>query len=133
MTLSALHVQSKECTSCKEVLPSSAFYKNPKRSTGLHNECKPCQNARRRSNKRVTAYGVTPVQFNKMLEQQGGACAICGTSIDQKAHVDHCHTSGKVRGLLCNNCNTAIGKLKDNPEIIQSALDYVKVHTDSVP
>jgi len=68
-----------------------------------------------------------------MLFKQDGCCAICGihhTIIHEKTgkalHVDHCHTTGKVRGLLCFTCNSAIGKFKDNIDIIQSAIIYLK-------
>lgn len=69
-------------------------------------------------------YGITLCEYEAMLEQQNGLCAICQNRMD-KVCIDHCHTSGKVRGLLCDNCNKAIGLLKDNPYVVKGARDYL--------
>lgn len=64
-----------------------------------------------------------------MLKTQGGRCAICPkkVSLDGKAlSVDHCHTSGKIRGLLCSECNRGIGYFTDNPELLEAAAAYLK-------
>ena len=74
-------------------------------------------------------FNLSKDEYNKMLADQGGGCSICKAtkSLSGKAlAVDHCHTTGKVRSLLCNECNTAIGLLKENTEIITSALEYIK-------
>lgn len=79
-------------------------------------------------------YGITIEDYDKMLEDQGGVCKICSnpeTEVDKKKGklkdlaVDHCHITGKVRGLLCGRCNKALGKFKDDPELIRSALNYL--------
>ncbi len=76
-----------------------------------------------------TTYGITEAQVDQMLAAQGARCALCGT--DNPRHqrgvfvVDHCHETGRVRGLLCQLCNIALGKLGDTPAAIQRALDYV--------
>lgn len=72
---------------------------------------------------RIRQYGITIEQYEKMLERCGGLCEICYKS--RKLHIDHDHKTGKVRGLLCFDCNTAIGKLGDNPEVILSAHKYL--------
>ena len=56
-----------------------------------------------------------------MLQDQDQKCAICQLEIDESCHVDHCHDTEVIRGLLCNGCNTGIGMLKDNPEILEEA------------
>lgn len=80
-------------------------------------------------------YGITLEEYNKMLEKQQGVCVICKESekiIDKftgkakRLAVDHCHKTNIVRGLLCQPCNTALGKFKDNPEIIERAANYVR-------
>jgi hypothetical protein len=76
-------------------------------------------------------YGITEAQYNEMLESQGNKCAICKSSEtkDKKRHrfmVDHCHSTGVVRGLLCSSCNKAIGLLHDSPDILQSAISYLQ-------
>lgn len=86
--------------------------------------------ARRGRKNKLKRYGLTQETFDRILESQNGVCAICGTTewgspVKNIPHVDHCHTSGKVRGLLCHQCNTAIGHLKDNPEIVMSAYNYL--------
>lgn len=64
-----------------------------------------------------------------MLTSQGGTCAIChGTATVGRLAVDHCHLTGKVRGLLCTNCNTALGKLKDSKELLLNAINYLEVN-----
>ena len=76
-------------------------------------------------------YGITPQEYGAMLQQQGGACAICGSQNGASAKgtktfsIDHCHETGKVRGLLCNSCNRAIGLLKDNVAVLESAIKYL--------
>jgi hypothetical protein len=81
-------------------------------------------------------YGITYADYKKMLVQQGHKCAICkGEGFKMKAcHnlllvVDHCHSTGKVRGLLCHNCNRGIGLLQDSVENLLSAKDYLEGST----
>ena len=71
-------------------------------------------------------YGIDEVQLNRLLEAQRGLCAICEEQPAQ--HVDHCHDSGKVRGLLCFNCNGALGRFEDDPEILKRAIEYLVAH-----
>lgn len=61
-----------------------------------------------------------------MLEEQGGRCKSCLKQIGKKtAGIDHCHTTGKIRGILCMQCNTALGSLEDNPLKIEALLNYL--------
>lgn len=76
-------------------------------------------------------YGITPEEFARMFNDQGKRCAICGAieATDGRGfrpHVDHCHRTGKVRGILCGRCNKGLGALKDDPLIVRSALDYLE-------
>ena len=73
-----------------------------------------------------TIYGITKDRFTEMSEAQGHACACCGRVAP--LNVDHCHSTGQVRGLLCTNCNFALGHFKDSVEVIQKAIDYLKQH-----
>lgn len=64
-----------------------------------------------------------------MLHNQGNKCKICEThesEFDKRLAVDHCHKTGKVRGLLCSSCNTSLGKFKDDPEILRRAINYLE-------
>lgn len=70
-------------------------------------------------------YGLTPEQLTAMHESQQGLCAICKSSMEN-FHVDHCHKTGLVRGLLCHWCNIGLGNFVDSPERLQSAIEYLK-------
>ena len=85
---------------------------------------------RRRSAHLKRSYGITIEQFDAMLDGQGGACAVC-RSVDPKGYrgvfmVDHCHTTGNVRGLLCAACNSGIGSLGDTSHGVRRALAYLE-------
>lgn len=72
-------------------------------------------------------FGMTPGQYFAMLDAQGGRCAVCRSEpLKRKLGVDHCHATGKVRGLLCHSCNIAIGLLKDSVPAIENLLAYMK-------
>jgi hypothetical protein len=77
---------------------------------------------------RIKQYGITAEEYNKIFEKQKGYCAICGkhqSELKNTLSVDHDHITGKIRGLLCINCNTILGHSKDNPEILQKAVGYL--------
>jgi hypothetical protein len=76
-------------------------------------------------------YGLTTEEYDAMLKARDFRCDICGESEqqDRSLAVDHCHRTGKVRGLLCQACNTAIGKLRDDPSLIRRAASYVERHS----
>ena len=74
-------------------------------------------------------YGITLEQYDERLEQQNYSCLICGSHKDlfsKDLAVDHCHSTGKIRGLLCKNCNTGIGNFKDDVEIMKRAIEYIE-------
>ena len=94
-------------------------------------------------------YGLTFEKYQDIYASQRGACAICGVALKSQvevaqrcggdidknntAHVDHCHTTGVVRGLLCSCCNTGIGQLKESPMILASAINYLTVQKVKAP
>ena len=71
------------------------------------------------------AYGITPEQHDAMLAEQAGACAICDTPLGSDPHVDHCHETKEVRGLLCRTCNLGLGHFKDNTARLSRAIAYL--------
>lgn len=87
-------------------------------------------NPDKRKAQRIKKYNLTFDDFNALLESQNGGCAICRYSDRSEPKffpvVDHCHTTGAVRGLLCANCNHAIGKFKDNPALLRDAAQYLE-------
>lgn len=72
--------------------------------------------------------GLTLARFEDMRHEQGGACAICREAFVKVPHVDHNHSTGQVRSLLCGSCNQGIGHLKDNPERMEAAAAYIRTH-----
>lgn len=85
-----------------------------------------------RRNHLITKYGIRPEDYDRMLAEQDGRCAIC-RQIPKKRkkrelHIDHDHETNKVRGLLCGTCNTAIGYFRDSLEIMEAAVEYLKRH-----
>jgi len=72
-------------------------------------------------------YGISLEEFNDMYEVQKGVCKICGSEGKAKGlAVDHCHSTGRVRGLLCVSCNTLLGKVESNPSLLSNILEYLK-------
>jgi hypothetical protein len=140
------------CRICKEMKPIDCFFKSQYLMEGRSVRCKKCdmealKKYRAKSDKwKETAkwrrlqrlYGITKEDYLYFLEKQKGRCAICkridsghsGTSEDM-FHVDHCHKTGRVRGLLCYNYNIGIGYLRDDPSIMISAANYIREHNDN--
>ncbi len=87
-------------------------------------------NPEKRFAQRLRQYGITPEQHKQMMDAQGNACAICGHSdmSDPRMfpHVDHCHETKKVRGILCSHCNMAIGKFKNSEKLLLAAAEYIR-------
>ena len=145
---------NKRCTKCGIVKPVIEFGKEKRYSSGYRSWCKQCictynhgwnkRNPQSRvaatqkwkrnnphkpiSARLKKAYGITLEEYEGLLAQQGNRCAIC--SADKpggigRFHVDHDHVTGRVRGMLCNNCNTAIGLMRENTTILRSAIEYL--------
>jgi hypothetical protein len=70
-------------------------------------------------------YGLTPGDYAAMVALQDGRCAICGRG-DESLGVDHNHATGVVRGLLCSECNKGIGLLREDPDVLQRAVEYLR-------
>ena len=134
-------VITKICSTCKNDLDLTEFYRNGK---WYQSRCKECarasyhlsggaDRAKIHARNLLRKYGITPEQYAEMLFLQGGVCAICGgdNADERKLAVDHNHKTGKVRGLLCNNCNRAIGLLKDNLEVVNNLLSYLQKGDES--
>ena len=114
----------KTCGRCGELKPNEAFTVESSKPNGLSFYCKTCESDR----KRESLYGVTPERFAEILESQNGACALCLCPEPNGKgawHVDHCHETGVVRGLLCNNCNLMLGYSRDNPNTHRRAVEYL--------
>lgn len=97
----------------------------------LRRRQQPGYKEKNRKHKLKYTYDLTLEEYNKMFQEQQGRCAICGkhqTELRSNLHIDHCHKTGKVRKLLCNNCNSFVGWLEkyiDN-DLLENCLKYLK-------
>lgn len=86
--------------------------------------------ARARSRSLMNRYGMTIDSWNQLFDRQNGTCAICKTNLEKlesrHVHVDHDHVTNAIRGILCHNCNTMIGLARDNSEILNAAINYLR-------
>lgn len=112
------------CNKCKKEKNLSEFHKNGGSSkTEYRAVCKECK----RGEHYQRTYGIGIEEYNIILVKQGGTCKICdGEPGARSLHIDHCHDTGKIRGLLCANCNTGIGNLKDDINLLEKAINYLK-------
>ena len=146
----------KECNICKETKALTEFYTRKLSKDGREGVCKVCRMKQKRSRKnfieqtrRATikhdlkrkgnrweyhltrTYGLSQEDYFNMLDKQDYCCPICLLPVDKEMHygkfvVDHCHNSGKVRGLLCNKCNLLLGNARDNIKVLEQAITYLK-------
>jgi len=126
----------KICSRCKKEKPLTDFFKQSvNRGGGFRSECKTCHNAwsrgyARRNPDKIRAasrkyrYGITEPEYSAFWARQNGCCAICSIS-SKELDVDHSHGSGVVRGLLCRQCNQAIGLFKESIAVLDSAKSYL--------
>ena len=125
---------TRRCPDCGEVKALEEFPRNKNGSKGRGSYCKPCHNARGVASKQRSGgfqeyhrrhrYGMAVGEFDEMLREQGGLCALCGERPAE--HVDHDHLFGHVRGILCFNCNGGLGQFKDRVDIMAKAIDYLE-------
>lgn len=143
----------KQCSRCKLNKPFSAFHKNAKKHDLLRSDCKDCRNKYRREFRQKNKeqflkyentkefkdkqfkqilkreYGLTIEEFNSMLSNQKGLCKLCGKAerhrTKKKLSIDHCHITGKVRGLLCHRCNVFLGLIGEDVAVLNNAIEYL--------
>lgn len=140
----------KTCTKCGESKPLFDFYKRETKD-GRRADCISCFNLRskkrwenktkeerdtiNRKTRLKYYYGLSVDEYEQMLAAQDNKCYICGTEEGyngKKLYVDHCHSSSKVRKLLCQHCNSGLGMFRDNPELLIKAAEYVKQHDSTI-
>lgn len=139
------NVKEKKCCDCGEIKKVSNYAWRTKEHLHKTSRCKDCENKLRslrgysekhkeckRRDSYKEKYGITISDYNRMFKEQNGVCKICSTPPNSEKyklkhlHVDHCHTTGKVRGLLCSHCNKGLGLFKDNVEVLKQAINYLK-------
>lgn len=139
----------KICNICNKLKPINEYHLVNRKLGFYSGDCKICYNLKRTSidyterdakrpqelkqqysrNSLLKKYKLSNDQYNKMVEEQKGLCYICNQEPTQgkKLSIDHCHTKGNVRKLLCNNCNLGLGNFKDNPKTLQAAIKYLEL------
>jgi len=129
----------KRCCKCKKIKSVDDFSKRNDTPDGKRYDCNDCKKkrstrrrneypGRRRNDKLKQRYGITLDDYNKMLDNQEGRCAICGihfSKLSRGLDVDHNHKINKVRALLCTNCNRGLGYFKDDSDILIKATNYL--------
>lgn len=131
----------KVCRACGEAKSLTEFATDNRSPDGKQGKCRACSSAamrawraknpeRDRSNQLRSLYGISAEEYDRMLAAQRGVCAICAgpCTTGRRLAVDHCHRTGIVRGLLCAMCNTAIGKMRDDPDLLRAAALYLEKH-----
>lgn len=120
--------KERKCYICNRVKPASKFYISNSTADGLHPCCKKCSNEHALQNQHKRKFGITAEESKALLKAQGYKCAICGRkrSKKRKLAIDHNHTTGKMRGIICIQCNSMLGHAKDNIETLKSAIVYIK-------
>ena len=124
----------KWCSSCGQVKPLLDFPRNRSQKSGYGSYCKPCHNEIARTNREKkhgstrnyhlkARYGITADEADRMLAEQAGLCAICREA--PAAHIDHDHKTERVRGMLCFNCNQALGNFRDRRDLMLAAVAYL--------
>jgi hypothetical protein len=139
-------MDTKKCGHCKEILPLTNFHACKREKDGKQQWCKSCRKSWKREERleyfkeRYHAdkdkyldnfykknYTLSLQEYNEMLEQQKEVCKICKEPCvtGRRLAVDHCHSTGKVRGLLCTRCNSGLSQYKDRVDLLQNAIDYL--------
>lgn len=111
------------CLTCQKPTPLNEFYLHVTRAGRKHHDshCNGCRKARMIARR----LGITVADYKAILAAFDGTCTICRLPVD-KPNLDHCHTSGQVRGILCTRCNSGLGQFRDNPAILRAAADYLE-------
>lgn len=127
----------KVCRTCSRSRPIDEFGINIANRDGRTFACAFCRSLAhvpldprvRRDRYLRSKYDIGLVEYEAMLIQQDGRCAVCIDPLGGRSpHLDHNHQTGKVRGLLCSNCNTAMGLLRENPLVMLSMVRYIANH-----
>lgn len=135
---------TKTCTICKEDKSITGYHKDSSRLDGLYPYCKPCRKVftsksyydnpqRQRERAMKHNYGMTFDELKVKAEAQDYACEICSRDFKadfdswnhRQVNIDHCHTTGAVRGILCQDCNHLLGRAHDDTKTLRAAIKYL--------
>ena len=129
----------KTCRKCSRTYEIGEFHKHPSNKDGRHNWCRHCVNANRgtrgtpegrRRSKLRCLYGMELEHYELFRQKAGYKCEVCGKPEEDnrngKLYIDHCHDTQRVRGLLCNSCNRALGYMGDDIDRMKAAIAYLE-------
>ena len=124
---------TRKCFKCGQRKPWTAehFLPDHQRGGKLKGTCRGCLRDAIKASALARSYGLSRQDFEKRLADQGGRCRLCDGRLDGSSpamvpHVDHCHDTGRVRGLLCHHCNVLLGHAKESPTLLRAAANYVE-------
>lgn len=137
----------KMCRDCGDMKSLNDFHVNRVTPDGRHYYCKECQNergakwraanpdkakevAKRSQRKRhlSSTYGMSVDEYDALLEKQGGVCPLCQREL-KRPSIDHCHSTGKIRGILCRHCNSSLSVFENDPDAIYRLIAYLGITT----
>ena len=144
---------TKKCTSCQQEKSLTEFFSRGGKLAHLYkSRCKQCMQAQRQewadknrghlnewqrhnwvtAGRRLRRRGATQQMYDTLYEAQKGCCALCNEPEEKFAWlcIDHDHSTGRIRGLLCPNCNRGLGLLQDRPDLLRKAAEYVDAHKE---
>lgn len=114
----------KTCSKCKQIKSECEFDIKIKSKSQLQSQCKKCRYYSRLYNK----FGITIEEYNDLHKSSNGCCFICKKSC--KLSLDHNHSTGRYRGLLCSKCNFGIAKFKEKVDLLLEAIKYIEEHRE---
>jgi hypothetical protein len=150
--------EGKRCKACEKLKCIDNFYRDRRFKNTSTSECKICYGKRvkeykeahkdqvnataawyvketeqrRRRHHLKKVYGLTESQYSDMRDRQQGVCAICGIVSQKPLHIDHDHSTGKVRALLCTKCNSMLGYARDSVEMLKKGIEYLEFYSERV-
>jgi recombination endonuclease VII len=115
------------CPACQRAVPHEEYTRNVRTPSGFGSQCKPCKSASDSAAYFYRRYKLTRDAVDAMRTAQDDRCAICGDPAPQ--HLDHDHSIGAIRQLLCQRCNHGLGLFRDDPAVLRAAAEYVSFHS----
>ena len=116
------------CKVCTRAEAKAWKAANPERNKATNKKWNDNNYSKKRHRDLKEQYGITPDQYQSMFDSQNGSCKICSIHQDKlskRLSIDHCHDTGKVRGLLCGNCNLMLGYAEDKVDLLQKGINYL--------
>jgi len=131
-------IKTKTCTTCKIEQPITNFNVHKLCKDGFNTKCRACRTLKQQHNRKTNGYnaqikykyGITYKEFLTKIDEQGNTCILCGVEFNPTERttapcIDHDHTTGKVRGILCHPCNVALGLIKENTRTLRKMIIYL--------